>query len=153
MNLAPVSASNGCNNEYVVANSPRWGVSGQSNFKITFLGHILSRLCHASVTPGHYAARVLAGYFNKVTIIDRDTPPHPAEFRPGVPQTRHAHRLLPRGQCILEQQFPGLVDELLAHEAVAVDASKDISFEYESGRPDHLSAMGRGQQRLPGTAA
>ena len=82
---------------------------------------------------GLTAARVLTDHFARVTIVDRDISPHPAEFRSGVPQTRHAHRLLPRGQIILEQQFPGLVGELLAHGAVAVDAGKDISFDYEGG--------------------
>ncbi len=82
---------------------------------------------------GLTAARVLSDYFTKVTVIDRDGSPDPTEFRRGTPQTRHAHRLLPRGQMILEQQFPGLVDELLALGAVAIEDSEDISFSYEVG--------------------
>ena len=65
---------------------------------------------------GLTAARVLSDYFNQVTIIDRDGSLDPIEFRRGAPQTRHAHRLPPRGQMILEQQFPGLVDELRYHD-------------------------------------
>ena len=84
-----------------------------------------------SSIAGLTAARVLVDYFDQVTIIERDSPPDSVEFRRGVPQTRHAHRLLPRGQAILEEQFPGLVDELLAHGAVAVDASADITVDYE----------------------
>ena len=82
-----------------------------------------------SSIAGLMAARVLTDYFNQVTIIERDVSPDPVEFRRGAPQTRHAHRLLPRGQMILEQQFPGLVDELLANGAVAVDAGQDITFD------------------------
>ncbi len=82
---------------------------------------------------GLTAARVLSDYFAKVTVIDRDGSPDPTEFRRGTPQTRHAHRLLPRGQMILEQQFPGLVDELLTLGAVAIEDGEDISFNYEAG--------------------
>ena len=34
--------------------------------------------------------------------------------RRGVPQGRHVHALLPRGAHILEELFPGLLDELVA---------------------------------------
>jgi len=94
-----------------------------------------ARFGHAIVIgssiAGLTAARVLSDYFNQVTIIDRDGSLGPVEFRRGVPQTRHAHRLLPRGQMILEQLFSGLTKELLAHGAVAVDASEDIFFDDE----------------------
>jgi 2-polyprenyl-6-methoxyphenol hydroxylase-like FAD-dependent oxidoreductase len=80
---------------------------------------------------GLLAARVLADHFDTVTIIERDRPPDPVEFRRGAPQTRHAHRLLPHGQMILERLFPGLVDELQAHGAVVVDERKQITFDYE----------------------
>lgn len=95
-----------------------------------------------SSIAGLTTARVLNDYFDQVTIIDRDGSPDPVEFRRGVPQTRHAHRLLPRGQMILERLFPGLADELLAGGAVAVRAAKDISFDSEGGwqaPPSHLN--------------
>lgn len=88
---------------------------------------------------GLTAAQVLAGYFDQVTLIERDNVPDPAGFRRGVPQTRHAHRLLPRGQIILERRFPGLVSELLAQGAVAVEPLKELSIGYDgvwhTGRP------------------
>lgn len=94
-----------------------------------------ARFSHALVIgssiSGLTAARVLTDYFERVTIVDRDDPPDPVEFRRGVPQARHAHRLLPRGQMILEEQFPGLVDELLAFGAVPVHANKEVIFDYE----------------------
>jgi flavin-dependent dehydrogenase len=81
-----------------------------------------------SSIAGLLAARVLSDHFARVTIVERDQLPGTPDFRRGVPQARHAHTLLPQGQLILEQQFPGLVDELLARGAVAVDASRDIAF-------------------------
>jgi 2-polyprenyl-6-methoxyphenol hydroxylase-like FAD-dependent oxidoreductase len=71
---------------------------------------------------GLTVARVLSDYFNQVTIIERDRLPDTPEFRPGVPQARHAHLLLPPGQAILEQQFPGLLAELLARGATLINS-------------------------------
>ena len=85
-----------------------------------------------SSIAGLTAAQILTNYFARVTIIDRDQMPAEPDFRRGVPQARHAHILLPRGQKILERYFPGLVDELLAKGAVAVDASRDIAL-FEDG--------------------
>jgi len=47
---------------------------------------------------GLLAARVLADHFDRITIIDRDQLPQEPEFRAGVPQARHIHVLLVRGQ-------------------------------------------------------
>lgn len=80
---------------------------------------------------GLTAARVLANYFRQVTVVDRDTSPDPVDFRRGVPQTRHAHRLLPRGQMILERLFPRLVEELLERGAVPLEADKELAVDYE----------------------
>ncbi len=85
-----------------------------------------------SSIAGLLAARVLSEHFARVTVVERDWLPDAPEFRRGAPQARHAHTLLPAGQLILEQQFPGLVDELLAHGAIAIDARRDIAF-YQAG--------------------
>jgi glycine/D-amino acid oxidase-like deaminating enzyme len=45
---------------------------------------------------GLLAARVLAGHFGQVTVVDRDRLPEHPRFRPGVPQSRHLHVLLGR---------------------------------------------------------
>lgn len=63
---------------------------------------------------GLLAARVLAEQFDEVLIVDRDRFPDTPEHRAGVPQSQHAHALLPRGQEIIEQLFPGLMNELKA---------------------------------------
>lgn len=81
---------------------------------------------------GLTAARVLGEYFARVTIVERDELPAGPDFRRGAPQARHAHILLPRGQRALEHYFPGLVDELQAQGAVAVDPGSDIAL-FEDG--------------------
>jgi 2-polyprenyl-6-methoxyphenol hydroxylase-like FAD-dependent oxidoreductase len=62
---------------------------------------------------GLLAARVLAERFGEVSILERDACPTGAQPRKGVPQGQHAHALLPRGQQILVELFPGLREELL----------------------------------------
>ena len=63
---------------------------------------------------GLLAARVLAAHFDRVTILERDTFPRGPELRKGVPQARHLHVLLGRGQQLIEQYFPGMLAELAA---------------------------------------
>ncbi|MBL8133378.1 MAG: FAD-dependent monooxygenase [Anaerolineae bacterium] len=63
---------------------------------------------------GLFAARVLSDHFQRVTVIDRDDLSQDAEFRSGVPQSRHLHQLLMRGQQIMERRFPTLPDDLRA---------------------------------------
>ncbi|MBE3560459.1 MAG: FAD-dependent monooxygenase [Ktedonobacteraceae bacterium] len=83
---------------------------------------------------GLLAARVLIEHFEQVTLIERDHFPAGPEFRPGVPQGRHPHVMLLRGQQILEQLFPGITAKLLAHGAVQCDFLNDVLFVYPSGR-------------------
>lgn len=63
---------------------------------------------------GLLAARVLAAYFSTVTVIERDELPDDPVNRRGVPQGRHVHALLARGANILDDFFPGLLDDLVA---------------------------------------
>lgn len=81
-----------------------------------------------SSIAGLTAARVLTDHFAKVTIIERDHLPDNPEFRYGVPQARHVHVLRLRGQNILEQQFPGLIDELLAEGAELINTGNQADF-------------------------
>lgn len=63
---------------------------------------------------GLLAARVLAEYFETVTVFERDGLSDDPVNRRGVPQGRHVHALLPRGARIIDELFPGLLGELLA---------------------------------------
>jgi 2-polyprenyl-6-methoxyphenol hydroxylase-like FAD-dependent oxidoreductase len=63
---------------------------------------------------GLLAARVLSDAYGRVTLVERDTLPTKPDRRRGVPQGRHAHVLVPRGTEILDELFPGLLDDLFA---------------------------------------
>lgn len=86
-----------------------------------------------SSIAGLTAATVLASYFEAVTVIERDAYHQEPDFRSGVPQARHAHTLLPRGQAVLEGLYPGLMDELFSLGAIPVYPGKDIAF-YTEGQ-------------------
>ncbi|MDA0788792.1 MAG: tryptophan 7-halogenase [Proteobacteria bacterium] len=60
---------------------------------------------------GLVTARVLSEYFETVTILEKDSEPS-AAFRPGVPQGRHFHAVIPGGLRIMEALLPGLKAEL-----------------------------------------
>jgi 2-polyprenyl-6-methoxyphenol hydroxylase-like FAD-dependent oxidoreductase len=70
---------------------------------------------------GLVAARVLADFYDKVTVVERDVLPHDAANRRGVPQGRHVHALLGRGTAVLNDLFPGFADELVGAGAPSVD--------------------------------
>jgi flavin-dependent dehydrogenase len=70
---------------------------------------------------GLLAARVLSEAYPQVTVVDRDHLAPGNQPRRGVPQGRHIHRLLARGQQILEDLFPGLTAEFAAHGAAVGD--------------------------------
>ena len=74
---------------------------------------------------GLLAARVLADAYAQVTVVDRDELPEASTHRRGVPQGRHVHGLLARGQQALEELFPGLTAELVAHGVPAGDLLAD----------------------------
>jgi 2-polyprenyl-6-methoxyphenol hydroxylase-like FAD-dependent oxidoreductase len=82
---------------------------------------------------GLLAARVLADEYQHVTVVERDLLPRAAAGRRGVPQGLHAHALLPRGGEIVEELFPGLTAELIAHGALVGDVLADAHW-YVGGR-------------------
>src|ERR1700753_2816206 len=62
---------------------------------------------------GLLAARVLAGFFDTVVVVERDVLPSEASNRRGGPQGRHVHLLWGRGSSIIDELFPGFVDGLV----------------------------------------
>ena len=66
---------------------------------------------------GLFTARVLTESFEEVTLVDRDALPDGPVRREGVPQGWQSHGLHARGREILEELFPGLTEELVAHGA------------------------------------
>jgi 2-polyprenyl-6-methoxyphenol hydroxylase-like FAD-dependent oxidoreductase len=66
---------------------------------------------------GLLCARVLADFFAKVLVIERDALPAEPMPRRGVPQSHQIHVLLSGGFNVLTKLFPGFVDEAVAHSA------------------------------------
>jgi 2-polyprenyl-6-methoxyphenol hydroxylase-like FAD-dependent oxidoreductase len=85
---------------------------------------------HAVIIGGSFsglaAGRVLSEFFDRVTVLDRDTFPGQIEDRAGVPQARHVHGLLVRGLLEYEQLFPGF--ERLAVEKGATFHDHTLDF-------------------------
>ncbi|MDT5355229.1 MAG: hypothetical protein QOJ56_3761 [Mycobacterium sp.] len=73
---------------------------------------------------GLLAARVLADFFDTVTVVERDVLPDGPAVRRGVPQGRHVHVLLARGAQILDELFPGFLSELVADGAPLWDGGE-----------------------------
>jgi 2-polyprenyl-6-methoxyphenol hydroxylase-like FAD-dependent oxidoreductase len=77
---------------------------------------------------GLLTARVLADHFAHVTIIERDVFTPDPRPRPGVPQSRHIHALLPRGLQIVDRLFPGIRQQLESLGAIPLDIGNDVSW-------------------------
>ena len=91
---------------------------------------------------GLIATRVLANHFERVTLIERDAMPDSPEARKGVPQMRHVHVLLKRGETILGQFFPGIVDELKSAGSHLLDMAGDTRWYHFGGwKPRFKSGM------------
>ena len=107
----------------------------KANLKAT-IGH------HAVVLgasmAGLLAARSLADFFDTVTVVERDPLPDIAAARRGVPQSRHLHALLTRGAQVLEELFPGILDELVLDGAPYMDGRDLSRLHYDVG--GHLIA-------------
>src|SRR5215470_10011566 len=78
------------------------------------------------------AAGALAGYFEQVEILERDHLAAMPASRPGTPQDRHPHVLLPGGLKAFGEIFPGFEADLAAAGAVAAGMSAEVRYE----RPD-----------------
>ncbi|HYC64761.1 MAG TPA: FAD-dependent oxidoreductase [Reyranellaceae bacterium] len=75
---------------------------------------------------GLATARALINHFDRVTLVERDDLPPGTGIRKGVPQSQHAHGLLPSGYRILDDYFPGMMDELVAGGAMRGDLTGDF---------------------------
>jgi 2-polyprenyl-6-methoxyphenol hydroxylase-like FAD-dependent oxidoreductase len=78
---------------------------------------------------GLAAAKAVAPHFEKVIVFDRDALPDAPEQRPGTPQARHTHGLLPGGCRALERLFPGIELDLVEAGAVRMRMRRDTRFE------------------------
>ncbi len=83
---------------------------------------------------GLLTARVLADRYREVLIIERDPIAEIGEARKGVPQGRHAHALLARGQRILEDLFPGLQQELTDNGVLSCDLAGNLRWYFNGAQ-------------------
>jgi 2-polyprenyl-6-methoxyphenol hydroxylase-like FAD-dependent oxidoreductase len=91
---------------------------------------------------GLLAARALSKHFNRVTIVERDVLPQQAAMRKGVPQSAHAHGLLASGYRVMDDYFPGMMDELEAMGAPRGDVVGDFMwFQYGRWKLRHQSGL------------
>lgn len=92
---------------------------------------------------GLLAARVLADHAETVVIIDRDGSETRSDDapRPGVPQGRQSHLVLPSGVRQLERWLPGIVEEITDAGGIVgqPDAYVDDVRQERMGRVDVLS--------------
>lgn len=75
-----------------------------SSSRAIVLGGSIAGLC---------AAGAVAGHFDEVVVLERDTLPPDADHRKGVPQSKHPHFLLNSGRRALGELFPGYEDALV----------------------------------------
>jgi len=99
---------------------------------------------------GMLAARVLADFYQTVTVVERDALSDDPTNRRGVPQGRHPHALLRRGGQIIDELFPGILNELVAAGAPVLDDG-NMSRIWMSLRGHQLTRDGTARDRQAAT--
>jgi len=82
---------------------------------------------------GLTAARALADFFDQVIVLESDALPTEATQRPGTPQCKHLHGLLPSGLQALSRLFPGFEENLSRAGAVPLR----MGYDYRVERPGY----------------
>ncbi len=85
-----------------------------------------------SSMAGLLASRVLADYFEEVTVVERDQLLDGPEPRKAVPQAQHVHVLLAKGAEILQQLFPDLFEDLVASGSLSAEMADAAWFHFGS---------------------
>jgi 2-polyprenyl-6-methoxyphenol hydroxylase-like FAD-dependent oxidoreductase len=81
---------------------------------------------------------VLSDFYDRVTLIERDSLPDTPANRSAVPQGRHVHILMARGAQEFGALFPGLLDEMVA---AGVPILKDQPGSIHFGAAGHVLGM------------
>lgn len=93
---------------------------------------------HAVVIGGSLAglmsAAVLAEYFDRVTVFERDRIEDRPVLHKSVPQGNHIHALLLSGQHVMSLLYPGFIEELKKLGAVRFRPGVDIAFYGPNGK-------------------
>jgi 2-polyprenyl-6-methoxyphenol hydroxylase-like FAD-dependent oxidoreductase len=80
---------------------------------------------------GLLAARVLADAYREVVVVDRDLLVGVSDPRRAVPQGKHIHALLARGQQILDELFPGFTKEMVEAGVPVGDFGTSLSWYFD----------------------
>jgi 2-polyprenyl-6-methoxyphenol hydroxylase-like FAD-dependent oxidoreductase len=91
---------------------------------------------------GLTAARSLADFFERVSVLENDALPKQATYRQGTPQCRHLHALLPGGLQALSRLFPGFEESLSQAGAVRLRLGYDYWIERPGYAPFPLRDFG-----------
>jgi 2-polyprenyl-6-methoxyphenol hydroxylase-like FAD-dependent oxidoreductase len=92
---------------------------------------------------GLISARVLADYFDQVTILERDhIEPRPAVHK-STPQGNHLHAVAIGGLQVLSELYPGFCEKLHAMGAVPLRLTKDIPIYLPNGMAFSLTGTVR----------
>ena len=102
---------------------------------------------HAIVIGGSVAglitARVLADYFDRVTVLERDhIEEHPA-IHQSIPQGNHVHVLLLGGLQVLSSLYPGFTNKLERLGAVRFRIGQELAFFFPDGKAYTLTGSVR----------
>jgi 2-polyprenyl-6-methoxyphenol hydroxylase-like FAD-dependent oxidoreductase len=92
---------------------------------------------------GLAAAGALASHFEQVTVLERDGLADDPSHRPGTPQSRQLHGLLPGGLEALCRIFPGFDQDLAAAGAAPIRVAADICEEVPGFDPFPRRDFGR----------
>jgi 2-polyprenyl-6-methoxyphenol hydroxylase-like FAD-dependent oxidoreductase len=83
---------------------------------------------------GLMAARVLADYFDAVTILERDHIDDRPALHQSVPQGSHVHGLLLGGQQVMASLYPGFIKKLESLGAARCRAGTEVVFYLSTGK-------------------
>jgi 2-polyprenyl-6-methoxyphenol hydroxylase-like FAD-dependent oxidoreductase len=99
---------------------------------------------------GKLAARVLSDFFAEVIIIEKDHKYENVATTKGVPQGAQGHVLLKSGEEILEELFPGIIQDLVQDGSKQSDFAEDLSwFHHGSWKARYDSGLTIIQQSRP----
>jgi 2-polyprenyl-6-methoxyphenol hydroxylase-like FAD-dependent oxidoreductase len=91
---------------------------------------------------GLLAVRALSSHFERVTVVERDVLPANDALRKGVPQAAHAHGVLASGYRVMDEYFPGMMEELEARGARRGDVVGDfLWFQYGRWKLRHNAGL------------
>jgi 2-polyprenyl-6-methoxyphenol hydroxylase-like FAD-dependent oxidoreductase len=98
-----------------------------------------SRLGNHAVTiggsiAGLLGARVLADYFDRVTVLERDRIEDRPAIHKSIPQGNHVHTLLQGGQQVMSELYPGFTAMLRESGAVPYRPGRDVVWFLPDGK-------------------